>query len=1152
LVGGEGEDILDGGAGNDKLYGGNSNDYSVGGNDTYIFGRGYGVDTIRDADTTEGNLDVIKMKEDIKPEDILIKRTGNNLELIVKGTSDKLIVEDYFSQYYGYNSSDPTKMVNKVEEVRFTDGTVWDIDYVCKAALTTTGSEGSEYISGFNDQDDIINGLAGDDTICGFAGNDSLNGGEGDDSLYADVGNDVLIGGAGDDTLVGGEGEDILDGGAGNDKLYGGNSNGYSVGGNDTYIFGRGYGVDTIRDADTTEGNLDVIKMKEDIKPEDILIKRTGNNLELIVKGTTDKLIVEDYFSQYYGYNSSDPTKMVNKVEEVRFTDGTVWDIDYVCKAALTTTGSEGSEYISGFNDQDDIINGLAGNDSIYGYAGNDSLYGGEGDDSLYADVGNDVLIGGAGDDTLVGGEGEDILDGGAGNDKLYGGNSNGYSVGGNDTYIFGRGYGVDTIRDADTTEGNLDVIKMKEDIKPEDILIKRTGNNLELIVKGTTDKLIVEDYFSQYYGYNSSDPTKMVNKVEEVRFTDGTVWDIDYVCKAALTTTGSEGSEYISGFNDQDDIINGLAGNDSIYGYAGNDSLYGGEGDDSLYADVGNDVLIGGAGDDTLVGGEGEDILDGGAGNDKLYGGNSNGYSVGGNDTYIFGRGYGVDTIRDADTTEGNLDVIKMKEDIKPEDILIKRTGNNLELIVKGTSDKLIVEDYFSQYYGYNSSDPTKMVNKVEEVRFTDGTVWDIDYVCKAALTTTGSEGSEYISGFNDQDDIINGLAGDDTICGFAGNDSLNGGEGDDSLYADVGNDVLIGGAGDDTLVGGEGEDILDGGAGNDKLYGGNSNGYSVGGNDTYIFGRGYGVDTIRDADTTEGNLDVIKMKEDIKPEDILIKRTGNNLELIVKGTSDKLIVEDYFSQYYGYNSSDPTKMVNKVEEVRFTDGTVWDIDYVCKAALTTTGSEGSEYISGFNDQDDIINGLAGDDSTYGYAGNDSLYGGEGNDNLTGDDGEDILEGGTGDDRLYGGVGNDYLDGGSGNDYLEGGIGNDTYIFGRNSGNDTIFENDRTPDNRDRVIFGEEQLNLIFSRSGNDMKISLTGAEDTLTINSWYSGRENRVEEFKTPDGSIITHNQVEQLIQAMATFTEQRGMSWNQAINDRPDDVRNVLDQFWVRQQV
>ena len=83
-------------------------------------------------------------------------------------------------------------------------------------------------------------------------------------------------------------------------------------------------------------------------------------------------------------------------------------------------------------------------------------------------------------------------------------------------------------------------------------------------------------------------------------------------------------------------------------------------------------------------------------------------------------------------------------------------------------------------------------------------------------------------------------------------------------------------------------------------------------------------------------------------------------------------------------------------------------------------------------------------------------------------------------------------------------------------------------------------------------MKISLTGAEDTLTINSWYSGRENRVEEFKTPDGSIITHNQVEQLIQAMATFTEQRGMSWNQAINDRPDDVRNVLDQFWVRQQV
>ena len=396
-----------------------------------------------------------------------------------------------------------------------------------------------------------------------------------------------------------------------------------------------------------------------------------------------------------------------------------------------------------------------------------------------------------------------------------------------------------------------------------------------------------------------------------------------------------------------------------------------------------------------------------------------------------------------------------------------------------------------------------------------------------------SGSSANDSING-DAGNDIIYGKAGNDSIYGGNGNDTLYGGEGNDSLYAEAGNDVLTGGAGKDTLVGGEGEDVLDGGEGNDRLYGGNSNDHSVGGNDTYIFGRGYGVDTIIDTDTTEGNLDVIKMKEDIKPEDILVKRTGNNLELIVKETSDKLIVEDYFSPYYGYDYNDPTKMVNKVEEVRFTDGTVWDVEYVCKAALTTTGSEGSDYITGFDDQNDKISGLAGDDTIYGFAGND------------------VLTGGAGKDTLVGGAGEDVLDGGEGNDYMEGGVGNDVYTFGRNSGNDVIFENDSTPDNKDKVVFGEEQLKLIFSRSGNDMRISLAETDDTLTIRSWYEGSEHQVEEFKTSDGSIIKNNQIEQLVQAMAAFTEQNGMSWNQAINNRSEEVRNILDQYWTRQEV
>ena len=83
-------------------------------------------------------------------------------------------------------------------------------------------------------------------------------------------------------------------------------------------------------------------------------------------------------------------------------------------------------------------------------------------------------------------------------------------------------------------------------------------------------------------------------------------------------------------------------------------------------------------------------------------------------------------------------------------------------------------------------------------------------------------------------------------------------------------------------------------------------------------------------------------------------------------------------------------------------------------------------------------------------------------------------------------------------------------------------------------------------------MRISLAETDDTLTIRSWYEGSEHQVEEFKTSDGSIIKNNQIEQLVQAMAAFTEQNGMSWNQAINNRSEEVRNILDQYWTRQEV
>ncbi|MGG3835210.1 MULTISPECIES: calcium-binding protein [Geobacillus] len=148
--------------------------------------------------------------------------------------------------------------------------------------------------------------------------------------------------------------------------------------------------------------------------------------------------------------------------------DELAWIIDSA--GMYTTKGTVNGDTLYGIN-VDNAIAGLEGNDTIYGNEGNDVLHGGAGDDKLYG--GNDH-------DTLYGGAGVDYLDGGYGND----------------TYIFGRGYGHDTIYDNDYTSGNVDTIKLG--VTPEKIEVSRRGDDLVFTIKETKETLTIQSY---YYG---------------------------------------------------------------------------------------------------------------------------------------------------------------------------------------------------------------------------------------------------------------------------------------------------------------------------------------------------------------------------------------------------------------------------------------------------------------------------------------------------------------------------------------------------------------------------------------------------------------------------------------------------------------------------
>ncbi|MGE5492424.1 MAG: calcium-binding protein, partial [Actinomycetota bacterium] len=110
-----------------------------------------------------------------------------------------------------------------------------------------------------------------------------------------------------------------------------------------------------------------------------------------------------------------------------------------------------------------------------------------------------------------------------------------------------------------------------------------------------------------------------------------------------------------------------------------------------------------------------------------------------------------------------------------------------------------------------------------------------------------------------------------------------------------------------------------------------------------------------------------------------------------------------------------------------------------------------------------------------------------------------------------------------AGNDLLDGGAGNDIYNFARGSGRDVIADNDGTPGNSDLLSCGATiaSSQLWFRHVSNDLEVSIIGTSDKVTIQDWYSGSAHHVEQFKTADNKVLLDTRVENLVQAMASFS-------------------------------
>jgi trimeric autotransporter adhesin len=1085
LSGGAGDDYLDGGEGNDLLDGGTGNDTLIGGkgNNVYLFGKGDGQDVINGTtlDTTAGKLNTLQFKAGVAPSDIVLKMVADSdnwgsfaLEVSILGTNDKVTINGFF---FG---DDMANGYNGVQQFKFSDGTVWDLSTIQKKIHA--GTADNDTIRG-SLAADTINGGAGDDYLNGAGGNDTLNGGEGNDQLYGDLGNDKLSGGNGIDSLDGGEGDDTLEGGAGNDYLSGGT-------GNNTYLFGKGDGQDIIGGGtfDKNVGKFNTLQFKEGVVTTEVVFKQVQDSefggksaLEVSIAGTTNKVTINGFF---YGDDTANGN---NGVQQIKFADGTVWSAVTIQRKAMV--GTKGNDWIRGTVGAD-VIGGSAGDDYLNGAGGNDTLSGGDGADTLIGEgdndtlsggSGNDSLDGGDGDDRLLGGTGDDYLKAGTGNDTLEGGAGNDglYGEGGDNVYLFGKGDGQDLIDAWDDRGNKLNTLQFKTGVSTSDVLFKLVNDNhyggykaLEISIAGTTDKVTINGFFNQW----ESMP------VQQIKFADGTIWDITYLSDAQTGTAGS----------------------------------------DSL---IGGGVMFGGPGDDSLVGDKGSNILDGGEGNDHYM-------CSKGNDVYMFGKGDGEDVINYI--WLGNSLTLQFKAGVATTDVVLKAVRSpiyfgltTLEVSLSGSTDKVLIPEFF-----FTCINPNSYLHCVPQIRFADGTVWDLATIQSKLMVTT------------------------------AGNDHVHG---------TIGNDVINGGKGDDHIDGYEGDDILDGGEGNDTLFGG-------GGNDVFFFGKGDGQDLICYGERTIQSTTLI-FKALVLPSDIVLKRTYesrwgfviSDLEVSITGTTDKVCFKEFIC------ADDPMRY--GVTMFKFADGTTWDLNAILSKLYTSTnandtirgtvladvisGGAGNDYLIGLEGNDalhgddgadsliggggddtlsggdgadaltgdggnDKLDGGVGDDSLDAGEGNDTLIGGAGNDGLNGGGGDDTLDGGAGNDALVGGDGNDTLDGGAGNDVLNGKAGNNIFLFGKGDGQDVIgsvanfWEN--YPDKlyastlqlKDGVRTSELAFKQVYDSSGNGvssiniaLEVSILGTTDKVTINEFFlyddpANPYNGVQQIKFADGTV------------------------------------------------
>ncbi|MGA9581850.1 MAG: calcium-binding protein, partial [Allosphingosinicella sp.] len=1135
-------DSIDGGLGNDRLEG-------LSGNDRYVFGRGYGTDTILD----ESGEERIQF-QGIASTEITFSRTALDLIMTVTATGERIVLENQYVR--------DDKQHFAVEYFEFTDRTLVFTDFNPED-MDLVGTNAGEEITGSNFAE----------TLDGRGGNDTLIGGDGGDTYKFDVGygqdvivdrrirahwsdrpgfrvpvDDVVVFGdditlanivftkSGDDLLIsvrdrtdtlrirnhfrsiddqierfefrnggnfltvsdieeilqiegGNYGDNVITGSLTQpNTLDGRQGDDTLIGGNagDSYAFTAGYDFDRIVERPDQAGVIDRIVFGASVTQDVLRFLRSGNDLLIDLGNGTDVVTVVGGLTN-------------TRVEEFHFADGAVLTLEQVLDRMLT--GTEADEQLTGFDNRADTIAGGAGSDALAGGNGNDTYKFGFGD-------GNDSISDTAGIDKIVFGpsvtqehvtfrnvDGDLLITLGTETDRIV--VLGGYSAAPIESFVFADGTTLtlsEVRRHIWTTGTNTgdDIVDLRDfdafaEISP--------GRGNDRVIMRTDGRAII----------NAGDGVDRIEMPSGV--TRGTIVLADMSPANVVVRLSSTDSNdliiTVPGAGNEITIVGALGGAATPTIEFGDGSMW-----DAAALIQRSVADQSSSGDDFIRGSSNADTITGGAGDDRITGN-------AGNDTYIFSIGDGRDVIDDS----SGADTLRISG-YQADEMRVSRSApgrNELVLTLGDGADEILLR--------YDAA-----LNGVDKVEFGDGTSFTRDQL----FARINGEGSD----------------GDDRLVGTTAAEPFTGGRG---------NDVLIGG----------------------------------GGNDVYRFNRGDGQDRIEANGTADG-LGTLEFGAGIALEDIAARRdSAGNIVIRIAGSDDSVTLVDL-----------PGDVDPVVATLLFADGRTLSFAALASSIAFTDGDDHIALSAGQAGAVELYGGL-GNDWIEAGRGADLLTGGKGNDRLEGQSGADIyyfdrgdgqdvivdfdetsstrsdrIRFGTGilptdirflsvgptdlviglvggEDRLtirnmfvagtsstdhgieefafadgtvwtlsqiyaraaIGTAGDDAIDfgtaievsapivGGKGDDTLAGGFGDNGYSFGRGDGRDVIRE---TNDSRssDTLTLGNDiaVADVVVVRVGNDLVLRLKGGDDRLTLVNQAVGSWNPIEEVVFVDGTRWT----------------------------------------------